>query len=325
MAVNEITITDGLYPELKELYEILSLKRGKDTRGEYELIRKFIKPLEGVQRDAYGNYYLRIGTAPILWSCHTDTVHKLDPHTQYQKLLVSGENHYIMAENSDCLGADNGVGVWIMLQLIKAGKEGLYIFHRAEEVGGLGSRYIARETPELLAGINYAVAFDRRANTSVITHQGTRTCSDQFAQELCDLLGMDHVKDDGGTFTDTANYSSLIPECTNISAGFNREHTKSEWVDALYVKRLAERLLEVDFTTLTVSRLTTDHEYPDYYTDYYKGWSDGLHQFGSMENVEDMEYFKYCLIRDHPSLAFNILASWGLLDDLVKDMESALL
>jgi len=314
---------EGLDPELDDLYTILSLKRGRDTRGEYELIRKFIKPLEGVQRDTYGNYYLRIGTAPVLWSCHTDTVHHFDPTSHYQKLLISGENHYIMAEASDCLGADNGAGIWIMLQMIKAGKEGLYIFHRAEEVGGLGSRWIAQSNQDLLEGINYAVAFDRRDTKSVITHQGTRTCSDTFALALCDALEMEHKPDDGGTFTDTANYSGLIPECTNISAGFHREHTKNEWLDAPYLKALAKRMIAIDFTSLPVEREVTDHEYPDYYGRYTDGWSNGLHSFND-ENDEENQYFKYTLIRDNPSTVYAILTSWGMVDDLIKDMELTL-
>src|SRR6185295_6264555 len=40
-------------------------------------ISKFIMPIGGLSTDKYGNFYKQIGEKPkILWSCHTDTVHR---------------------------------------------------------------------------------------------------------------------------------------------------------------------------------------------------------------------------------------------------------
>ena len=35
--------------------------------------------------------------------------------------------------------------------------------------------------------------------------------------------------DTGGSFTDTANYTDIIPECTNLSCGYYNAHTQSEY------------------------------------------------------------------------------------------------
>lgn len=290
----------------KELVDILSLRRQSYSEGEDLLIKKYIIPT-GAKADYYGNYILRIGTAPVLWSCHTDTVHKgyEDPR---QKLMVVENSLAIMSENSNCLGADNGAGVWLCLQMIKNGVEGLYIFHREEEIGGRGSNFIQKYTPEILEGIKFAVAFDRRGTRSVITHQGTRTCSDQFAEELCAGLGMDHKPDDGGTFTDTANYAGLIPECTNISAGFYKEHTSKEWLDTVYLHQLRDKLLSLNVTELNAYRDVSDHSYPPSYSPI------------DFENHQSEQWVGGDLIWSYPLKTAQILSSMGILEEVVSEL-----
>ena len=75
-----------------------------------------------------------------------------------------------------------------MTKLIEANVPGRYIFHRAEEVGGRGSSWIETKAPELLAGYDRAIAFDRKAKHSIITYQScSRCCSDEFADDLGDI------------------------------------------------------------------------------------------------------------------------------------------
>lgn len=166
-----------------------------------------------------------------------------------------GEKIWLMAAEAYQLGADDGVGIWLMLRMISAGVEGLYIFHADEEIGGGGSRHIADETPQLLDGIVRAVAFDRKGTRSVITHQGIgRCCSDKFGQALGEALGMGYTIDDTGVFTDTANYTHLVPECTNVSSGYYREHTLHEHLDVTHATALANALTKVQWGELPVER-----------------------------------------------------------------------
>lgn len=285
------------------LLGILGLHRAHGSEGERELIENYIVPT-GAKPDNYGNYILRIGKAPILWSSHTDTVHS-NYLEKKQKLLIVENTKEVISDNSNCLGADNGAGVWMCLELIKAGVEGLYIFHREEESGGKGSRFIVSQTPEILKDIQYAVAFDRRGTDSVITHQVTRTCSNIFAKELCDALDMGHKPDDGGTFTDTANYAHIIPECTNISAGFHREHTPKEWLDTVYLANLRDKMISLDLTELSVSRDVTDAEYAG--STYYYG---GNYQRNQHEGAD--------LIWQYPLQTMNLLRAMGVADEVVE-------
>jgi hypothetical protein len=55
-----------------------------------------------------------------------------------------------------------------------------------------------------------------------------------FGDALCDELnksGMSYIKDDGGVYTDSAEFVDYIPECTNISVGYYSEHTVNEKQD----------------------------------------------------------------------------------------------
>ncbi|BCJ91816.1 hypothetical protein IZ6_25510 [Terrihabitans soli] len=171
---------------LNLLLEMLQTKRPAGSKAERRFIKRYLKPL-GCSQDGFGNLILRIGDAPVLWSSHTDTVHR-EGGTQH--VVLEGVIARLAANSkSNCLGADCTAGVWLMVEMIRAGVEGLYIFHREEECGGRGSRFIATRTPELLDGIKYAIAFDRYGYQSVITHQFDRCCSDEFGVSLSKALG----------------------------------------------------------------------------------------------------------------------------------------
>jgi hypothetical protein len=298
---------------MNDLYDILGYRRGHDTQGELDFIMKYIVVIPGINRDEFGNYYLRIGDAPILWSCHVDTVHSEQSFTR-QKLSIT-EDNMLWTDDGSCLGADNGVGCWLLLRMIKAGIEGLYVFHRQEEIGRQGSMFIVKKNPDILKGINFAIAFDRRNTKSIITHQITRTCSDKFAESLAKVLGMDHIKDDTGSYTDTKSYVDHIPECTNVSAGFFNEHQPTEAVDLTYCKNLLEHVLKADFTKLVIDRDITDPvEFPVWtnwgkggYSSY--GYGSGKAVYGYYpEQSEDMAH----LIRANPRLVRDILEESGV-------------
>src|SRR5215207_8746363 len=60
---------------LETLHEMLTYRRPASSKTEEQFIERYIRPL-GVATDGAGNLHKRIGNADILWSCHTDTVHR---------------------------------------------------------------------------------------------------------------------------------------------------------------------------------------------------------------------------------------------------------
>lgn len=293
-----------------ELLEMLSYMRPHLSVTEEAFIERFLRPLPGFHQDAFGNGYVRIGAdqPEIMWSSHTDTVHR--DHGFQEVIVVDEEAQLAFASPSNCLGGDNTVGVWLMVNMIREGVPGLYIFHRGEERGCLGSKYIAENLKILLDGINFAIAFDRRGISSIITEQMMgQTASDAFATDLAALLNMGHLPDPTGIYTDTASYADLIPECTNVSAGFSSEHSSNETVALWYTEWLLERVLTADFSVLSPYRKPGD--YGDYYGNF--SWGGGSVNGGSYllaNSVDEFDEMANFVFR-HPDEVAELLINYG--------------
>lgn len=315
------------------LSNMMEYCRPAGTKTERMFIKKFIDPL-GCEIDRVGNRIKRVGNSDILWSSHTDTVHRREGQ---QKVVLLGDYLMLGANDvqSSCLGADCTIGVWLMTEMIKAEIPGLYIFHRGEEIGGIGSSYIAKHYPSVLKGINYAIAFDRKGVSSIITHQGMRCCSDEFSYSLSNAFfkaGLDGFKNDtGGTFTDTANYTDLIGECTNISVGYYNQHTSKECQNVEFAFKLREALLELDHSELIYSRCPGDPD-PDW-VDYRNraavslGWRNDLVGNGIAKDFYDYDQSYYSdtnlidLVSDFPVETAEWLEENGITyDDLLKEL-----
>lgn len=258
-----VPVTRTLPARVTELLAMLTYRRPADSESEREFIQRFIVPT-GAVSDGFGNYWHTIGDAPILWSAHTDTVHRKGG---IQRVSYGAGKAFTDDPDSSCLGADDTTGCWILLQMIRAGIQGIYIFHRSEEIGGLGSDFIRVNHADKLAQYGYAVAFDRKGYSDVLTHQGSaRCCSDAFAESLASAINkastqLDYETDSGGIFTDTANYVDVIPECTNIAVGYFQAHTAKEYQDVDFACLLADAMCAADLSTLVCERDPTVIEY----------------------------------------------------------------
>lgn len=288
----------------KDLYlEMLTYKRPAWSKAEYQYIERFIAP--HAFRDEFGNYHVIIGDNPaVLFSSHTDTVH----NKSGRQHPVIGNGFVSCPKKSNCLGADDTTGNFIMLCMIEAGVQGHYIFHRAEEIGGRGSLFIMNDTPEILQNINHAVAFDRRGTEDILTHQGfIRGCSEVYAHSLAAQLGMNHVPDDTGIFTDTATYFDAIPECTNISVGYDNEHTKWEIQDLDYLFELIPAILAVDWNALPIDHNPKGYDMVNYID--HNAW-------GNMDDAEREYYTR--LIEMNPDAVYDLLVEHRQLS-LIED------
>jgi hypothetical protein len=310
----------------ESLPEMLRYRRPAGSGTERAFIKRFILPLNA-RPDQFGNLILRIGDAPVLWSSHTDTAH----HKEGMQDVVCSDNvrtafklgepppaAYKLAPNmkSSCLGADCTTGVWIMTEMVKAKIPGLYIWHREEECGGGGSTYIAKETPHLLNGINYAIAFDRKGTSSIITHQFSRCASETFAVSLAKQLP-GFTADPTGIFTDTANYTRLVSECTNLSVGYSNAHAPNETQDAAFPARLLEYIKQLDISKLIAAR---DPSVEDTYT--WMNWENNL---GGNYYPTNTNLSLYNLIRDYPNEVADLLEHYGIsAEDILSNIRTRL-
>jgi len=239
--------------DLDTLFDMLRYRRPQGSESQREFCRRFLEPVFD-QPDTNGNYLHHVGNDPnVVFSAHHDTVHRQDG---MQRIRCK---HDLVAEldpeetDSNCLGADDAAGIWLQLRMIEAGVPGTYVVHAAEEIGGVGSAALVEAQPEWLDKRAAVIAFDRRGEDSVITHQKYgRCCSDAFANQMIDLLGESPTpfrQDAFGSFTDSANYPDHL-ERTNLSCGYSYEHTRRESLDLAHLTSLADRLIRADWAQL---------------------------------------------------------------------------
>jgi hypothetical protein len=243
---------------------------------EDELVESMIKSniFPNLEKDKWGNYYYKIGNSKTVFASHLDTACK----DQVKVNHVVSNQQIVTTDGTSILGADDKAGITILLWMIENRIPGLYYFFIGEEVGCIGSGDLAKSNT--LSGYDRIISFDRRGTNSVITYQSSyRCCSDKFADELANQLNRTknffYKKDDSGVYTDSAEFVSQIPECTNISVGYMKEHTHSESQDLYHLYKLAESCLEVDWENLPTIRNPKEKDYlwQDYQNYQHCGYS----------------------------------------------------
>ena len=128
---------------IEKLCDILSYVRWHGSRGEMAMIREYLDSIPGMQSDSHGNRIIQIGRTSTMFTSHTDTVHSTQDRRIKRPVYITQE--FVHTDHKTILGADDGTGVWLMLNMIGAKVPGYYIFQRAEEIGGLGSTFSSKK------------------------------------------------------------------------------------------------------------------------------------------------------------------------------------
>ena len=208
----------------------------------------------GHMSDGWGNFYLVIGHRPsTMFTCHLDTADH-----QQKKVNHLIEENIIKTDGTSILGADDKAGMTLLLFMIQKKIPGLYYFFIGEERGCIGSRKAAAswQGTEFSKYITKCISLDRRGTDSVITEQfGGRCCSEVFALALADSLNkveenFSYKPDPTGIYTDSAQFTGIIAECTNLSVGYYNEHSHSERQDIRHLEKLALSLCKVEWEAL---------------------------------------------------------------------------
>jgi len=318
------------------LVEMLRYMRPDGCEAQRLFCQRFLEPVFGYP-DVHGNYIKIISDEtgqypPICFTAHHDTVHK---QGGMQNVLVINDVASVAdPATSSCLGADCTTGIWLMLNMIEAGVVGTYVVHSAEEIGCLGSQALVKARPQWLDEVKAVISFDRYGDKSIITHQSSyRTASDEFAESLSDALGMPQLlPDDGGSYTDSNEYASVVSECTNVSVGYYRQHTSNETQDLRYANELSERLIKADWSRLVFVRDHTAEPECLWGVDWSRGWGDITGYNGSTyrsafdyyddddgfsENVELLRIED--VLAENPQAVAKLLHSYGYRYDTLLD------
>lgn len=213
-----------------------------------------------LEKDAWGNYLIRVGQSRTIFTAHLDTACRDQSDVKH---FIS-KQQIVTTDGKTILGADDKAGVTILLWLIKNNIPGLYYFFIGEEVGCVGSS-AASVYGQFKGLYERVISFDRRGTNSVITYQSSsRSCSDDFAKELSSQLNrfsnLYYRPDDTGVYTDSAEFVDIVPECTNISVGYQSEHTFRESQDLYHLNKLALACLDVKWEELPTKRVAGSKE-----------------------------------------------------------------
>jgi hypothetical protein len=232
--------------------------------------------------DKFNNVHVMVGSSTTMFCSHLDTACSTS-----ERVWFKFDGDIVGTDGRTVLGADDKAGATIMCYMIEQRVPGWYVFFSGEERGCIGSSALAAalaknapigvDIPDI-STIKRCISFDRRGYDSVVTHQmGSRCCSDAFAQELADSIGLGMEPDPSGVYTDSAQFTDLIPECTNISVGYFDQHTTKETQDLHFLKVLAKRCVNVDWDDLTTERDPHEIDPDDYgyfrYSSIYTGRS----------------------------------------------------
>lgn len=242
---------------IKELF--LNLTKKTMPGGNERLIEPYLP--KGWKKDFHGNYFIKVGdNTSVMFTCHADTA----DYGQSKDVVHVEKGEFIETDGKTILGADDKAGAAVLIYMIEKKIPGLYYFFLNEERGCVGSRalntYLASHMEEEpYKGINKVIAFDRRDYDSVITFQvGERCCSEDFANELAKRLnesgGFKYKTDPTGSVTDSHQVATKFPECTNLSVGYDRQHTNGEKQNIVFLQKLADTACKIDWETLPVKR-----------------------------------------------------------------------
>jgi hypothetical protein len=216
---------------------------------------------KGYFQDRHGNYFYKIGESRTAFTSHLDTACK-----DQVNIVHEFDGNIIKTDGKSILGADDKAGVTILLYMIEKNVPGLYCFFFGEEVGCIGSGLASSEP--MFKDYNRMISFDRRGTNSIITFQSSkRCCSEVFAKELSkeyNRYGMTMAPDDTGVYTDSAEFTSVIPECTNISVGYYKEHTHTEQQDITHLIKLCDASVKINWENLSTKRDPKLTEYKSY-------------------------------------------------------------
>ncbi len=268
-ATKKVEVEPEVAPPNELLLKILTSKRSHLSKGDTDFrlwLFAYIKGM-GVEVDIISQGTIRAVTnkkSTTMFSCHVDTCHTFaeSDGTKQELYFDPSFGHIILADKGPtgprCLGADDGAGIYLMLNMIHSKIPGTYLFHTGEEKGGIGSRAVLNDMPKWLDNFDRCIAFDRAGTGDVIVTQGGQQCASHEAgswlADALNQLGFNYAISHRGSFTDSKVYSGHIPECFNLSVGYESQHGPDEYQDLAHLEALKKAVLRIKWDKMPTKR-----------------------------------------------------------------------
>jgi glycosidase len=233
---------------------------------EYTL-KKYLP--KDIIEDGCGNYYIRIGESRTIFTSHMDTA-----CGRYEKVNHVFTGPMIHTDGKTVLSGDDKNGMTIMLYMISKKIPGTYYFFQGEESGLVGANAAKQRNRAFFTdNFDRMISFDRRGYDSIITHQlGRRGCTEIFSSALSEEFGyhgMRFKSDSTGIYTDSEVFIRVIPEVTNLSCGYFREHSREEVTNIEFLENLAKVACLIKWEELPIGKMDTEM---NKYNDWINSW-----------------------------------------------------
>lgn len=269
------------------------------TVGQSDVeVSAIVENITGIdlEPDGNGNFYVSIPKADgkpssTLFLAHLDTVARCRTDVKME-VYLQGNHVFMRSDGASILGADDRAGCAILAFMMTRKVPGTYYFFRDEELGRGGSIQASKDEKGLILKgkdlFKRAIQFDRYGYDSIICQQsGFRTASEPFAKHLAAAFqknGVYRMKADlRGSYTDSYSMCGTVPECTNISVGYFKHHTKNEIQNLSFLDTLARACVKIDWDNIVTARtpaapVSYTHGYRNSYSAYEDYNSHGVGQ-----------------------------------------------
>jgi tripeptide aminopeptidase len=247
------------------LTDVLSVEAYYDKdQATIDFIMKYMEKLVEEQPkevfdlyfDEAGNLYVSKNTPPKgkYYPCsvaHCDTVHKITGNLVIVNLkdqILTGMDA-VTARPSGC-GGDDGVGVYINLEMLRRLKYVKCAFFRNEEGGMVGS---SQADMGFFEDVAFVLQADRMGNSDFIRYTNNVTVySKAFGKAVRPILNLYKYAPCDGLATDVGQLkiNGLEVSCANVSCGYYRPHADSEYVDLYDVEMCLNLFIDL-FSTLS--------------------------------------------------------------------------
>lgn len=215
-----------MHRTFKHLIRLLNIYN--PTGKEKKLRRYIVKVLKqnkiDYKIDYFGNIYsFQYKNKPFL-SAHLDSVKTEEDNTIKKNMKITQD---LIWSEGNIIGADDLVGVYIILHLlITTNIRFNWVLTTEEESGLYGSIWFANKNPELIENSLYGIVIDRKGGNEIIcceNNYGTKELEEDVLKAVPDFKSVWGMGSDADTW-------SVFISCINISCGYYRHHTKSEYI-----------------------------------------------------------------------------------------------
>ena len=170
------------------------------------------------------------GELPVLLVAHLDTVHR----ECVREIVYSKDGREIWSPQG--IGGDDRCGVFMILKIIQELRCHV-LFCEDEEIGGIGASKFVKSG--ILPKVNFIIEMDRCGSNDAVFYD----CDNP---EFTNFITSFGFTEEWGTFSDISIVAPALGiAAVNISAGYYREHTLSEYVNIEVMRKNIERIKNI--------------------------------------------------------------------------------